>query len=111
MDDLEIIIDIDNGCLAQYKCGTALYLFASFATKHGMIYYRCVKCAGHGKCRCDAEGGRLKTYLDIIFDYFVNDPEDKMADGDVVAPSHKVKDSVMLSLTQTAFDLLNNQEV
>ena len=110
-DDLEMIMDIVDGCSAQYKCGTALYLLANFATKHGKIYYRCVKCAGHGKCRCDAEGGRLKTFLDRIFDYFVNDPENEMTNGDVGAPSHKVEDGVMLSLAHTAFGLLNNKEV
>ena len=38
MEDLEIIFDIVDGCSAQYKCGTALYLLACFAARHQKIY-------------------------------------------------------------------------
>ncbi len=54
-DNFSIIIFITDGCAGQYKWGTSLYLLSMLAQRTGTIIYHFVKCAGHGKCRCDAE--------------------------------------------------------
>jgi hypothetical protein len=70
-----IIILITDGCAGQYKCGTSLYLLSMLAQRTGTIIYHFVKCAGHRKCRCDAEGGCHKTFCDTAFDKFVTIPK------------------------------------
>jgi hypothetical protein len=83
-------IFITDGCAGQYKCGTALYLLSMLTQRTGTIIYRCIRCAGRGKCRCDAEGGCHKTFYDTAFDKFVKVPEQQM-DGKRWAPSHRVQ--------------------
>ena len=80
-------IFITDGCAGQYKCRTALYLLSMLAQRTGTIIYHCIRCAGHGKCRCDAEGGCHKTICDTAFDKFVKVPEQQV-DGKLWAPSH-----------------------
>ena len=65
-NDYTIIIFITNGCAGQYnyKSGTALFMLAMHAQSAGKIFFQVVKCAGHGRCRCDAEGGCHKTFCD-----------------------------------------------
>ena len=78
-------IFITDGCAGQYKCGTALYLLSMLTQRTGTIIYHCIRCAGHGKCRCDAEGGCHKTFCDTAFDKFVKVPEQQV-DGKRWAP-------------------------
>ncbi len=59
-----IIIFITDGCAGQYECGMLLYLLSMLAQRTRTIIYHFVKCVGHGKCRCDAEGGCHKTFCD-----------------------------------------------
>lgn len=89
-DKTNIMLFITDGCAGQYKCGTALYLLSMLAQKMGTLTYHFVKCAGHGKCRCDAEGGCHKTFCDTAFDKFVSVPEQHV-DGKQWAPSHRVQ--------------------
>jgi hypothetical protein len=77
-EEIKMIIFITDGCAGQYKCGTALYLLSMLAQRTGKVMYHFVKCAGHGKCRCDAEGGCHKTFCDTAFDKFVTVPEQHM---------------------------------
>ncbi len=73
--DYNTIIQITDGCAGQYKCGTALYMLAMNAQQTGKLFYHFVKCAGHGKCQCDAEGGCHKTFCDTAFYKFVKVPK------------------------------------
>ncbi len=77
-DNFNMMIFITNGCSGQYKCGTALYLLTMLAQRSGKLMYHFVKCASHGKCRCDAEGGCHKTFCDNAFDNFVTLPEQQV---------------------------------
>ena len=87
-DSLKMIFFITDGCAGQYKCGMALYLLLMLAQRIGKIIYHFVKCASHGKCRCDAdEGGCHKTLYDTAFDKFVMVPEQQV-NGRWWAPSH-----------------------
>jgi hypothetical protein len=52
------------------------------------MFYHFVKCAGHGKCRCDAEGGCHKTFCDTAFDKFVMVPEQEEWE---IAGHHHIK--------------------
>ena len=70
-NDVHMEILITDGCSGQYKCGTALYLLAMQALMSEKIFNHFVKCAGHGKCWCDAEGGSHKTLCDTTFDMFI----------------------------------------
>ena len=99
-DDAHMVILITDGCSGQYKCGTALYLLAMMAVTTGKMFYHFVKCAGHGKCRCDAEGGSHKSFLDTAFDRFVKTPEEDRQ-GNCWAPSHKVENGKICSLAKT----------
>ena len=92
-----MIIDIVHGCLAQYNCYTALYTLALFAQSTHTFYFQYVKCAGHGKCRCDAEGGCHNIFAHKSFDRFVMLPEEDKS-GCTWVRNHKVEDDKLLSL-------------
>ena len=104
-----MVIMIMDGCSGQYKCGTALYLLAMQALMSGKMFYRFVKCAGHGKCRCNAEGGSHKTFCDTAFDRFVKTPEEERQ-GSCWAPLHKVESGKICSLASTLCDILNDKD-
>ena len=104
-----MVILITDGCSGQYKCGTALYLLAMQALMSGKMFYHFVKCAGHGKCRCDAEGGSHKTFCDTAFDRFVKTPEEERQ-GRRWAPSHKVEDGKICSLAKIVCEILNDKD-
>ena len=104
-----MIVDIVDRCPAQYKCFTALYTLALLANMTGKRYIICVKCAGHGKCRCDAEGGCHKTFADNAFDKFVMLPEDEIA-GCKLIPTHKVENGSLLSLAEIVYDILQDPD-
>jgi hypothetical protein len=108
-DNYNMIIYITDGCAGQYKCGTALYLLAMQAQKTGKVMYHFVKCAGHGKCRCDAEGGCHKTFCDTAFDKLVTVPKRQM-EGNRWAPSHRVKGGSIVSLASTEFNILQDDD-
>jgi len=109
LDDINMIIDIVDGCPAQYKCFTALWTLSVIANHFGKIYFRCVKCTGHGKCRCDGEGGCHKTFADKSFDKWVMLPEDEKKDCPWV-PAHKVEDGKLLSLAQIVCGILQDDD-
>jgi hypothetical protein len=100
---------ITDGCAGQYKCGTALYMLAMQAQGTGKILFHAVKCAGHGKCRCDAEGGCHKTFCDKYFDKHVTVPEQDQL-GDRGVPSHKVENGSIVSLAETVCKILNDKD-
>jgi hypothetical protein len=108
-DNYNMIIYITDGCAGQYKCGTALYLLTILAQNTGKVLYHFVKCAGHGKCRCDAEGGCHKTFCDTAFDKFVTVPERQM-EGNRWAPSHRVEGGSIVSLARTVFNILQDDD-
>ena len=62
-NDYTIIIFITNGCAGQYKSGKALFMLAMHEQSLGKIFFQVVKCAGHGKCCCNAEGGCHKNFV------------------------------------------------
>ncbi len=109
MDDVQMIIDITDGCPAQYKCYTALWTLSVISKRTGKLYFRCVKCAGHGKCRCDAEGGKHKTRADRAFDNFVVLPETGIA-GVHTVPTHRVENGALMSLAEVMFGILDDDE-
>ena len=102
-DNFSIIIFITDGCAGQYKWGTSLYLLSMLAQRTGTIIYHFVECAGHGKCRCDAKGGCHKTFCDTAFDKFVTVPKRW-------APSHRVQEGSILSLTSTVYNILQDDD-
>ena len=106
-DEYMSILSAD-GCSGQYKCGTALYSLAIQALVSGKIFYNFVKCAGDGKCWCDAEGGSHKTFCDTDFDMFIKAPEEERG-GKRWAPSHKVENGKIFSLAETVCEILNNK--
>ena len=108
-DDINMLIDIVDGCPAQYKCYTALYTLSILAINTGKIIFQCVKCTGHGKCRCDGEGGCHKTFADKSFDKWVMLPEDEMKDCPWV-PTHKVEDGKLLSLAEIVCGILQDDD-
>ncbi len=109
-DEIKMILFITNGCAGQYKCGTALYLLSMLAQRTGKAVYHFIKCAGHGKCRCDAEGGCHKTFCDTAFDKFVTVPEQHM-DGKRWVPSHKVEGGFIISLASTTvFNIVQDDD-
>jgi hypothetical protein len=104
-----MIIFISDGCAGQYKCGTVSYLLTMLAQRTGKAIYRFVKCAGHGKCRCDAEGGCHKTFCNTVFEKFATVPEQHM-DGKRWTPSHKVERQSIISLASTVFNILQDKD-
>ena len=96
-----MMLFITNGCSGQYKCGTALFLLTMLAQRTGKLLYHFVKCAGHGhgKHRCNADGGCHKTFYDTAFDNFVTLPEQQV-DRKCWAPSHKVESGSIVSLAR-----------
>ena len=91
------------------KCSTALYLLAMQALMLGKMFYHFVKCARHGKCRRNAEGGAHKTFCDTAFDRFVKTPKEERQ-GSRWAPSHKVEIGKICSLASTLCDILNDED-
>jgi hypothetical protein len=110
-NDYFLIILITDGCEGQYKSGTAtaMFMLAMHAQATGKIFFQVVKCAGHGKCRCDAEGGCHKTCCDKFFDRHVITPEEA-TDGSRGVPSHKVQDGQLVSLAETVCRILNDKD-
>ena len=108
-DNFSIIIFITDGCAGQYKCGTSLHLLSMLAQRTGTIIYHFVECAGHGKCRCDAKGGCHKTFCDTAFDKFVTVPKQHV-DGKWWAPSHRVQEGSIISLTSTVYNILQGDD-
>ncbi len=74
-DEINMIIFITDSCAGQYKYGTTLYLLTMLAQRTGKVINHFVKCTGHGKCRCNVEGGCHKTLCDAAFGKFVTVPE------------------------------------
>jgi hypothetical protein len=86
------------------------FVFADDAcSNNGKVMYHFVKCAGHGKCRCDAEGGCHKTFCDTAFDNFVTLPEQQV-DGKRWAPSHKVESGSIVSLARIVCNILQDDD-
>ncbi len=108
-DEINMIIFFTSGCAGQYKCGTALYLLSMLAQRTGKNVYHFVKCAGHGKCRCNEEGGCQKAFYKTAFDKFVTLPEQHM-DGKRWALSHKVEGGSIISLASTVFNILQDDD-
>jgi len=63
-----------------------------------VLFFWCVKCPGHGKCRCDSEGGICKTRVDVHFNRFVALPGN--SSDEVTVPIHHVQDGALLSLAE-----------
>jgi hypothetical protein len=108
-DDSNMIIFVTDGCAGQYKCGTASYLLIMLAQRTAKIIYHFVKCAGHGKCRCDAEGGCHKTFCYTALDKCVAVPEQQV-DGKRWAPSHRVQGGSIVSLATTVLNILQDDD-
>ena len=108
-DNFNMMVFITNSCSGQYKCGTALYLLTMLAQRMGKLMYHFIKCAGHGKCRCDAEGGCHKTVCDTVFDNFVTLPEQQV-DGKHWAPSHEVESGSIVSLARIVCNILQDDD-
>ena len=108
-DYFNMMVFITDGCSGQYKCGTALYLLTMLAQRTGKLMHHFVKCAGHGKCRCNAEGGCHKTFCDTAFDNFVTLPEQQV-DGKHWAPSHKVESGSIVSLARIVCNILHDDD-
>jgi len=104
-DTSKMYIFVSDGCAGQYKCGMALYLLSMLAQRTGTIIYHYIMCAGHGKCRCDAEGGCHKTLCETAFDKFVKMPEQQV-DDKRWAPSHRVQGGTIVSLASTVYNIL-----
>jgi hypothetical protein len=108
-NDYFLIILITGGCAGQYKSGTAMFMLAMHAQATEKIFFQVVKCTGHGKCRCDVEGGCHKTFCDKFFDRHVITPEEA-TDGYRGVPSHKVQDGRLVSLAKSACWILNDRD-
>lgn len=65
---VKVIMDIVDGCAAQYRSGTVLYFLSKLAFELGVIYDRAVQAPGHGKCLIDALNGIDKAFLDRTID-------------------------------------------
>ncbi len=100
------LLFITDGCAGQYKYGTLLYLLSMLAQRTGTIIYHFVKCAGHGKCRCDAEGGCHKTFCNTAFVKFVTVPKQQVG-GKWWAPSHQ---GSIVSLASTVYNILQDDD-
>ena len=61
------------------------------------------------ECRCDTEGGCHKTFADKTFDRFVMLPEDDRISCSW-ASNHKVEDGVLLSLAETVYNILQDED-
>ena len=108
LQDLKFLILMSDGCAVQYKCGAALYSLMVTAAKRGCIVFRCVKCPGHGKCRCDSEGGICKARVDLHFDRFVKVGKDEGATPtEPSVPIHRVEDGQLLSLAEVVKSVLD----
>ncbi len=107
--DYFLIIPITDGCAGQYKSGTAMYVLAMHAQVTGKIFFQVVKCAGHGKCCCNADGGCHKTFCDKFFDRHIIIPK-QATDGSRGVPSHKVQDGRLVSLAETVCRILNDKD-
>ena len=87
--NLKFIVDLCDECSVQYKCDHALHTMVITATKRECIFFCCVKCPGHGKCRCDSEGGICKARADTTFDRFVTLPGSAGSSSEEVpVPTH-----------------------
>ncbi len=64
---LEGVIEITDGCVVQYWCGTILHLLAQISTAYNVMYTRYVQAPGHGKEEIDGLEGTEKTYANSIF--------------------------------------------
>ena len=106
--DLRYIIDICDGWSVQYKCGAALYSLTITTTTRKCIVFWCVKCPGHGKCRCDLEGGICKTRVDVHFNRFV--ALSGNSSDEVTVPIHHVQDGALLSLAEVVWSVLDVDE-
>ncbi len=62
--DYFLIILITDGCAGQYQLGTAVFVLAMHVQLTDKIFFQVMKCTGHGKCCCDAEGGCHKMFCD-----------------------------------------------
>ena len=102
---------VTDGCAGHYKSGTAMYVLAMHAKATGKIFFQVVKCAGHGKCCCDADagGGCHKSFCGNFFDRHVITPK-QATDGSHGVPSHKVQDGRLVSLAETVCRILNDKD-
>ena len=103
--NLKHIVDICDGYSVQYKYGATLYSLTITVTTRKCIVFRCVKCHGHGKCRCDSEGGIFKARDDIHFDSFVA-ISDGTSDG-IPVHIHRVQDGTLLRLANVILSVLD----
>ena len=55
--------DYTDGCMKQYRCGTALYLLSVLATTFGITTSRAIGAPGHGKDVVDALNATDKIFL------------------------------------------------
>ena len=58
---IEEILHDSDGCLEQYRYGTALYMLWKFARERGIISDGAIDAPGHGKEKMDGYGGDEKT--------------------------------------------------
>jgi hypothetical protein len=107
--DYFLIVLITDGGAGQYKCGTAMFVLAMHAQATGKIFFQVVKCAGHGKCHCDVEGGCHKTFCNKFVDRHVLTPK-QATDGSRRVPSQKAQDGKLVSLAKTVCWILNDKD-
>jgi len=79
------------------------------AQSYGKIIFHVVRCARHGKCQCDSEGGCCKTFLDKMFDKHVKNPEDN-TEGLRAVPSQKVQNGKLINLAEICTKCLRNKD-
>jgi hypothetical protein len=84
-------------------------MLTMLAQRTGRLLYHFVKCAGHGKCRSDAEGGCHKTFCDTAFDNSGRLPEQQL-NRKRWAPSHKVESGSIVSLARIVCNILQDDD-
>jgi len=75
-DKLKKIFDVCDGCGAQYRSGSVLYLLSKICFEFKIVYDRAIQAPGHGKGIVDALNGKLKHVLDTFFTTHIKNPED-----------------------------------
>lgn len=58
-----VILDCSDGCAAQYRSGTSLYMLNKLACERNIVYCRAINAENHGKKSIDGLSGRDKAHL------------------------------------------------
>ena len=106
---LEILSDTD-GCSAQYRCGTALFLLQKLAVELNIIYDRSIDVEGHGKRKIDGYTGSNKTTMTKAFCCNVEYQPENMKDVKKSFLLYQMSDGERTDLADICCKILNEAD-